>query len=487
MSKMSYASAMGWWATRDPEAPAVTCAGITISRGELDRMSNRLARAYLQLGVRNGDFVVLSLPNSIEIVASAVAALKVGATVLPISADFSVEDRDRIVSLAKPALVVGAGGPVAGAWATVPAGFEPSETVSAEPLPDATAHPWFATTSSGSSGTPKLIINTDSGVLDPEVPALYLSVDRAVLIPSPMYHGGPFNIGIRSLCWGNHLVLMPRFEAQEALELLARHRIDYFPAVPTMATRILRLGVEAIRKFDLSALRVLVTMAAACPAWLKDAWIELLGPERVHEFYSCTEQLGLTWITGLEWLEHRGSVGRSLTGGQIRIIDEQGQEAPTRTIGEIFMMPAGGPGSSYRYVGAEGRRRPDGWETTGDLGWLDEDGFLYIADRRTDMIVTGGANVFPAEVEAVLDAFPGVRASAVIGLPDDDLGHRVHAVVEAEASVTEGALRAWATVRLLRYKVPRTFEFSQTPVRNEAGKVSRSKLRQARMASAENR
>jgi bile acid-coenzyme A ligase len=222
-------------------------------------------------------------------------------------------------------------------------------------------------------------------------------------------------------------------------------------------------------------------MAAPCPPWLKEAFIEWLGPERVHELYAGTESQGVTTITGNEWLAHRGSVGKAQFGSQIKILDEDGRELPPRTVGEVFMLPSGGPGSTYRYIGASAKSR-DGWESLGDMGYLDEDGYLYLADRQTDMILCGGANVYPAEVEAAIDAHPAVRSSVVIGLPDDDLGQVVHAIVDiADHELEQDALLAHLGERLVRYKIPRTFELVRTPLRDDAGKVRRSSLRSERV------
>jgi bile acid-coenzyme A ligase len=174
-------------------------------------------------------------------------------------------------------------------------------------------------------------------------------------------------------------------------------------------------------------------------------------------------------------------VGRPTGGRKLRVLRPDGSECAPGEVGEIFMLPPGGQGSTYRYVGAEAKATADGWETLGDLGYLDDEGWLYVVERRTDMIVTGGANVYPAEVEAALDAHPAVRSSCVVGLPDDDLGQRVHAIVDAPAPPSETELREHLAKQLVRYKIPRSFEFVDEPLRDDAGKVRRSALREERL------
>jgi bile acid-coenzyme A ligase len=274
---------------------------------------------------------------------------------------------------------------------------------------------------------------------------------------------------------------MPRFDAEATLAWIERFRIDYAILVPTMMNRIWRLGAEARSRYDLSSLRIVLHLGAPCPEWLKQNWIDWLGPERIHELYGGTESLGNTWITGTEWLSHRGSVGKMMPGAELRILDERGDEVAPGVIGEVYLRPTASSGAAYSYIGAEARSR-DGWESLGDMGRVDEEGYLYLTDRRTDMIVTGGANVYPAEVEAALEAHPSVSSSAVIGLPDDDLGQRVHAIVQCRDDVDEDALRAHLAEHLVRYKIPRSIEYVETPLRDEAGKVRRSALREERIA-----
>jgi bile acid-coenzyme A ligase len=186
-------------------------------------------------------------------------------------------------------------------------------------------------------------------------------------------------------------------------------------------------------------------------------------------------------ISGREWLEHPGSVGKPTGGRRVRILDEAGKDRAPREVGLVYFLPPGGAGSTYSYRGADARRTDEGWETLGDLGFLDEDGFLYLTDRETDMIVSGGANVYPAEVEAAIDGFGPVRSSAVIGLPDEDLGQRVHAIVDAPKGFEDEELRSYLSERLAHYKIPRHFERVLEPLRDDAGKVRRSALREARL------
>jgi len=280
---------------------------------------------------------------------------------------------------------------------------------------------------------------------------------------------------------------MTRFDPEESLALIEGHRVDYALFVPTMMQRIWRLPEATRTRYDLSSLRSVMASGAPSPAWLKRAWIGWLGPERIFEAYGGSERIGGTQITGAEWLEHPGSVGRPTGGRKLRVLDPRGHELAPGEIGEVFMMPPGGQGSTYRYIAAEARASADGWETLGDMGYLDEEGYLYLVDRKTDMILSGGANVYPAEVEAAIDAHPAVRSSAVIGLPDDDLGQRVHAIVDAPGGASEDALREHLGEHLLRYKIPRSFEFVGEPLRDDAGKLRRWALREARSAPNEAR
>jgi bile acid-coenzyme A ligase len=201
------------------------------------------------------------------------------------------------------------------------------------------------------------------------------------------------------------------------------------------------------------------------------------------ELYAGTEAQAVTIITGTEWLAHRGSVGK-VAVGEMAAFDADGNQLPPGEIGEVFMRrPADAP-PSYQYLGATPRTLPGGWESLGDVGYFDADGYLYLADRRTDMILVGGSNVYPAEIEAALDEHPLVQSSAVIGLPDEDLGNRIHAIIQPREGLTEEALRTHLRGLLVTYKQPRTYEFVTENIRDDAGKVRRTQLREERLAKA---
>ena len=488
MAIVSAPTALRRWEALDPDKPALTDDTVTLSRRQLAQRTNRLAREFAARGVTEGSFVTISMPNCCACIEAAIAALKLGATPQPVSSRLPKRELDAIVELADPSLVFGV---EAGSYpdrVTLPAGFEAAATTSDAPLPDRTARHWKAPTSGGSTGRPKLIVAGTPAEVDDELQPFQFPVliprDGVALIPGPLYHNAPFTTGLQNLFHGNHVVIMGRFDALRTLELIDRHRVQYVLLVPTMMSRIWKLPAAQRERFDLSSLRVVYHMASHCPAWLKAAWIEWLGPERIFELYGGTEGQAITALDGVEWLQHRGSVGRCVSG-EIRILDEDGNEAPPGEVGEIYMRPTSGAGSTYFYIGAQAKGR-DGWETIGDIGWLDEDGYLYLADRRTDLIVRGGANIYPAEVEAAIDEYPAVQSCAVIGLPDEDLGQRVHAIVQTAGGVSESALARHLEERLAKYKIPGTYEFVSEPMRDDAGKTRRSALSEARTGSSAN-
>ncbi len=461
----------------NPGKPAITHEDQTITRRELDLNTNRLARAYEQLGVDQDDMVTVALPNSIEFYEACIAIWKLGATPQPISARLPFFEREAIVELANPSLVVGAEPGSHGEKKVLPIGWIPDPSLSDKPLADKTAKYWKAPTSGGSTGRPKIIVSENPGAFDYSLALpLRQKRDRAQLVSGPLYHNGPFSFSMSGLYLGNHIVVMTRFDAEQTLELIEKHEIDWMMMVPTMMLRIWKLPEQTRNRYNLSSLRIMLHLAAPCPPWLKEEWINWLGGDRIHELFGGTEGTGSTWITGEEWLQHRGSVGKLVGNSKVKVLDEDGNELPPGKVGEIFLLPEGGEGSTYHYIGAESKPIEGGWESLGDLGYVDQDNYIYLTDRKTDMILSGGANIYPAEVEAAIDAYPAVRSSAVIGLHDEDLGQAVHGIVDAPDGVSESDLLAFLAGKLARYKIPRTLEFVEEPLRDDAGKTRRSAL-----------
>ena len=481
MAHVSYARRIADHAAQRPDRLAVTDTERSVTWAEFDALATATARALQELGVGTGSFVTVMLPNSIEFLATTVACWKLGATPQPISFMAPPREARAIVDLADSVVVVGADPAdfpdrtvLPKEWAPRPDHYEGA------PLADATSDPWKAMTSGGSTGRPKLILVGSAGTIDPDArPMLMISPDGALLMPGPLYHNGPFIWSTTALLAGCHVVIGGRFDARTTLELVERHRCDVVYLVPTMMQRIWRLPEDVRTGFDVSSLRAVWHLAAPCPAWLKHAWIEWLGADTIFELYAGTEAQASTVITGREWLEHRGSVGR-VTSGAMRIVDPDGNPLPPGEIGEVFMRAPDPTTPTYRYVGAEARTLGDGWESLGDMGYLDADGYLYLADRKADMLLVGGANVYPAEIEAAIEEHPLVESAVVVGLPDDDLGQRPHAIVHTTAEVSDDDLRAHLQDRIVRYKIPRSFERSSQPLRDDAGKVRRSALAEAR-------
>jgi bile acid-coenzyme A ligase len=484
MAIISLSRILSHWAEQQGDTVAVSHNGDTVTWTELDARTNRLARAYAELGVKQDDFVTIALPNGIEFFESTFATWKLGATPQPVSAKLPKFERDQIVEVGEPSLVTGVTDDEHEHIASVPVGFQPDSAFSDAPLDERTAESFKAMTSGGSTGRPKLIVSKLPAAWDPDAPFLTFSNCGSILIPGPLYHNGPFMWAVIAMFKGNSVVVTTRFDAEETLRVIEDHGVDTMYAVPTMMQRIWNLPDEIRLKYDVSSLRALWHLAAPCPAWLKEAFIDWLGADVIWELYGGTEGQGGTTISGEEWLAHKGSVGKPNEACEMKIVGEDGGTLPTGEIGEVFMRPKAGPGTTYRYIGAEAKAIDGGWESIGDVGYFDEDGYLYLSDRLTDMILSGGANIYPAEVEAAIDAFPGVRSSAVIGLPHEDLGNTVHAIVDApEGEVTDEALLAHLNERLVRYKIPRTIELVSEPLRDDAGKVRRKTLREERMAS----
>jgi bile acid-coenzyme A ligase len=480
--------ALSWLAERDPDHPALICGDTVLTRAGLDRRANRMARAFAALGVGHDDLVALMAPNGVEFYVAALAVWKLGAVPLPVSHRLPDAELRPILELARPVLVFGLDPdrPGGQGFRAVPTSFEPDPGLDDRPLPPQLATYGRALTSGGSTGRPKVIVSHQKALVDPEERQMGLGDGDVQLVPGPLFHNAPFLTSMSGLHRGATVVVMTRFDPAETLALVEQHRVTWMQVVPTMLQRIWRLGPEVRRAHDLSSLRVVFSTGGPFPAWLKAAWIEWLGPDVILEAYGSSEMYGgSTLVTGHEALAKPGTVGRPRYGPP-RVLDADGRPVGPGQVGILYFRRPAEP--NYHYLGAESQVR-DGWETLGDMGWVDEDGYLFLADRRVDMIVTGGENVFPAEVEAALDQHPAVRSSVVIGLPDDDLGERVHAVVDVgrpdgpASRVSPEELAAFLAERIVRYKIPRSFELVTEPLRSDAGKVRRSEIRAQRLGA----
>ena len=465
-----------------PSRAAVIVENVPVTYNELDARSNQRARMLMTHGVEYGDFVTVALPNGLEFYETVFAIWKLGAIPNIVSAKLARPEMEAILEIVRPKLFVGT--PPRPNIPAIREGEGAAQSYSVEGLSEIVSPHWKAMTSGGSTGRPKVIVDAMPARWNPNEGFLGQRPGDVILNPGPLYHNAPFHCVHMGLCIGATIVEMRKFDALRALQLMEAHDVNWVTMVPTMMHRIWHLGPDVLSNFSLPSLRMMVHMAAPCAPWLKQAWIDWLGSERVWEYYGTTEATGSTMISGTDWLSHRGSVGRVREGYEVRILDAEGQECPAGEVGEIYFRPQGGVGSTYHYLGSTARRRGE-WEAPGDLGSLDEEGYLYLSDRRNDLIISGGANIYPAEVEAAIEAHPSVSTSAVIGLPDEDWGARVHAIIqplEGEA-LSEAELMEFVSGQLARFKLPKSLEFTSESLRDEAGKVRRAALRDARLAA----
>jgi bile acid-coenzyme A ligase len=457
---------------------AIDGTAVDLTLSELDRRANQWGRAFIDAGARVGSYIVLAIPNSVDLVLASLGSWKAGAVPVPMRWDLPDWERTRLLEIIGPAV-------------TLDAHTREAIVASAQNQPDAPVPPAISPSvngicSSGSTGLPKVIVTLQPAIWTGRqgVPFLehWTAVERpqTILVPGPMYHTNGF-ITLTYLLSGDRLVILEKFSAAGALDAIEKYRVTNFTATPTMLSRI--ADTPDIDDRDLSSVVWMVQGAAVMPPTLLRRWFELLSPEQVVMSYGMTENLGLAALRGDEWLEHPGSVGRGFRDTQIRIQRPDGSPAPAGELGDIYLKaPMSG---LYEYLGGAALlpATEDGFRTAGDIGHLDADGYLYIADRRTDMIITGGANVFPAEVESALAEHPDIVDVVVIGLRDPEWGRRVHAVIEpgdpARVPSTQDII-AYAKSRLAAYKVPKTIEFVNEIPRTAATKVNRSAMSEVR-------
>ncbi len=495
-----------------PDRPAVIMAGSgrVVTFRELDEQSNRLARLLRAAGLRPGDHIAFMLENHPLFLVVAWAAHRSGLCYTPISPRLRHGELAYIVNdcgarvfigsarLAEVATSITARTPrvelrlmIDG---TAPGFASYEEAVAAHPpLPvEDEQQGRDMLYSSGTTGRPKGVLPPAPAAPVPltEPSTLMLlarslfdaSPDAVYLSPAPLYHAAPLRFCLSFLRLGATVVVMERFDPEQALAAIERHRVTHGQWVPTMFIKMLKLPARTRAAYDLSSQRFAIHASAPCPVAVKEQMIDWWGPI-LHEYYAGTEGNGLVYIGPHDWLRHKGAVGRD-TGGVIRVCDERGEELPRGEHGLVYF--AGGP--AFEYHGDPDRTRESrdpqgrGWTTLGDIGYLDDEGYLFLTDRRAHTIISGGVNIYPREAEDVLAMHPKVADVAVLGVPDEEMGESVKAVVEpvsmAEAGPhLEAELIAYCRARLAHYKCPRSVDFRPELPRHPTGKLHKHLLR----------
>jgi long-chain acyl-CoA synthetase len=312
------------------------------------------------------------------------------------------------------------------------------------------------------------------------LPWMERPAEMVTVITGPMYHSAPNAYGLSSARIGAQVILEPRFDPEELLAMIDRHKVTHIHMVPIMFSRLLKLPDEVKRRYDLSSLKFVVHAAAPCPAPVKRAMIEWWGPV-INEYYGSTETGAVVFCSSQDWLDHPGTVGKAMPGADVRVIDAEGNSLAAGEIGEVVARTAGI--ADFTYHGDDAKRAASekaGLIAPGDIGYLDADGFLYLCDRAKDMIISGGANIYPAEIEAELHKMPGVADCGVFGIPDEEFGEAVCAVVQPMpgAELTQAEVRAFLKERMAGYKVPKRVDFHAELPREDSGKIFKRKLRE---------
>ncbi len=495
--------------------PAIVMAGSgeVVTYRQLDERSNRLAHLLRDQGVEPGQRVAVFMENQVRFMEVVWAAMRTGCYVTAVNSFLSAEEVAYILDDCDARLVVGSA-----ARAEVCAAIDPASTPAVERwlmtggLPDGAGGPpweryedavagyptgpvdderagWYMLYSSGTTGRPKGIVRplptTAVDELDPRTAGFFTThygfgPDMVYLSPAPLYHAAPLAFSNSVHRVGGTLVVMERFDPVSCLAAIERHRVTHAQFVPTMFVRMLKLDPADRDRFDLSSLRVAIHAAAPCPVDVKHRMIDWWGPI-LYEYYAGTEGNGSTFIDSEEWLAHPGSVGRAHSG-RVHICDAEGNDLPPGEIGAVYFSGGG----TYEYHKAPEKtaaaQLPGGRTTLGDIGYLDDDGYLYLTDRQAHMIISGGVNIYPREIEDVLISHPRVADVAVFGVPDPDMGEQVKAVVQPLDGVDGGEdlaaeLIAYTRARIAHYKCPRTVDFEAELPRLPTGKLYKRLLR----------
>jgi long-chain acyl-CoA synthetase len=503
----------GTFAVTTPDKAAVVMSdtGATLTYAELEDRSVRLSRVLFAAGLRPGDDVALLAENGLRTYEVFWAAMRSGLYITAINQHLTPSEVSYIVNdCGAKAIIVSS---TYAATATTILDGTPGVTLHLAYGPDpvqghddletalaaAPAEPLAEQPrgrdmlySSGTTGRPKGvkaplpgISVTDGGdaLLGLFGPLYGFGADTVYLSPAPLYHAAPLRFGGMIHQVGGTVVVMPRFDPTAALAAIERYRVTHSQWVPTMFVRMLKLPEEARAGYDLSSLRVAVHAAAPCPAEVKRRMIDWWGPV-LQEYYAATEAIGVTVIDSPTWLEHPGSVGRSLLG-VLHICADDGSDQPTGEIGLVYfereVLPFAYHNDPEKTAGAQHPEHPN-WGTTGDVGYLDDEGFLFLTDRQAFMIISGGVNIYPQEIENALTLHPAVLDLAVIGIPDEEMGEQVKAVVQPAPGVTgspelERELLDFLRTTVAGFKVPRSIDFVDELPRTETGKLQKRKLR----------
>jgi long-chain acyl-CoA synthetase len=487
--------------------PGVRCGERFTTYPELFARALRASGGLQELGVGPGDRVALLLRNSIEFLEASIATVPIGASAVPINWHWRGEEIAHVladsgakvliahadlwsaVSASVPDSVAIVLVPADGAEPELPPGgrWWPSWLESASPFAAAPeSAPVSIIYTSGTTGRPKGVVRQTASESQREAgrelinQVFALGPQERTVIPAPMYHTAPNVYALGAALQQMDMTIMPRFDAEEFLRIVAEHRVTVVQMVPTMFVRLLALPEPVRTGYDTSSLQRVVHAAAPCPPHVKRAMIDWLGPI-VTEYYGGTETGPVVYCTSEEWLAHPGTVGRPLAGARVRILDDLGEELPAGESGEVYAWLEVWP--DFTYHGDDEKRRSverDGLVSVGDIGYLDEDGYLYLNDRRNDMVISGGVNIYPAEIEACLLELPGVRDCAVFGIPDDEFGEAlaVHLEPERGAQLTAEAVGAHLREHLAGYKVPKVIEFNTALPREDSGKIFKRRLRE---------
>ncbi|RJF64769.1 acyl-CoA synthetase [Rhodopseudomonas palustris] len=490
---------------------------------EVEARAAVIAGGLQGLGVKPGDCVCVLMRNDIAFLECAYAVMTLGAYMVPVNWHFKQDELAYVLGDTATRVLIGHADLLHEAASVLPAGVTmlsvetpPEILANYKIAPEHRAAPagaldldgWLAQQTpysgpalpqpqnmiytSGTTGHPKGVKRfapTPEQTKNAEgMRAMIYGLKPGVraLCPGPLYHSAPNSFGIRAGRLGGVLVLMPRFEPEALLQLIERHRIDTLFMVPTMFIRLMKLPEEVRKKYDMSSLRHVIHAAAPCPADVKRAMIEWWGPV-IYEFYGSTESGAVTFATSEDALSKPGTVGKIAPGAELKFIDDDGKELPQGEIGEIFSRIAGNPDFTYHNKPEKrGEIDRDGFITSGDVGYIDADGYVFICDRKRDMVISGGVNIYPAEIEAAIHAIPGVHDCAVFGIPDAEFGESLMAMLEPQPGVTldEAFIRDQLKHALAGYKVPKHIQIMSQLPREDSGKIFKRRLRDPYWAQA---